>query len=132
MHIPFSSTFVAILVKFAVCQVLSPQGLPNWSTENVCIQSALGYDQISIDDPYIGENIGCQNWDCVCASISYALPILSSVASSFCSGITQDIEQATAALISFCDQLTITPTYSTAAPAATSTTPACKNLRTGI
>lgn len=62
MHIPFSDIFVAVLLaKFALSQVLSPQGLPNWSTESICIQSALSYDQLSIDDPYIGGDIGCEN-----------------------------------------------------------------------
>lgn len=128
MYFPFSGVLVAaLLAKFALCQVLSPQGLPNWSTVNVCIQEALGYDPITIDDPYIGENIGCNNWECICSSLNYALPVLSSAASSFCSGITKDIAQATLALENFCAQLTVTPTFAsftaspTAPPTATAT-----------
>lgn len=108
---------------------------PGFNNMRTCAQLPFG---CLAGCPDVYNQIGCSDVYCVCEHFSLEAPIVSSAASSYCSGNSQDIASATSIFNGFCAQLQVTVTgpqspTATSANAPTSTvTPQATTLITSV
>jgi hypothetical protein len=114
-----SLLFVFLAVTGQITDIVSWPGFGNL---NNCIQQVFGQGYGPGNSYDIRYRLGCgQSWSCVCNSLNLAGPQATSLASTFCSGRTQDIAAATSVLNGFCAQLYVTPSYDTSTAQKTAT-----------
>jgi hypothetical protein len=103
-QIPGRAILSIFLLAFAAAQVTEPNQLPGFNNLNICVQGVFG-GYYGLDRSYLGSDIGCDTWDCVCTSIDAARPVGTSLASRACAGRTSDINAESLVLDEFCAQL---------------------------
>lgn len=104
-----------VFLALTSAQVTDPGLLPGFSNLQGCVQSLF-----SDTGEELLNDIGCDNWFCVCNHFSDAFYTVSTMAISQCNTQAQDVMQATSVLNSFCTQI---PTPSSVSPPAGLTDP---------
>ena len=90
-------------------QFTEPYQVPGFYSLNSCVQGVFG-GQFGLEGSYLGSDIGCNTWGCVCNSLDRAGPVGASLASKACTGRATDIAAETSLLTNFCLQLQATST----------------------
>jgi hypothetical protein len=109
---------------------------PGFNSMRACAQVPFISCIFCADDVY--DQLGCPDVYCVCGHFSLGAPIVSSVASSHCSGNSQDIASATSIFNGFCAQLQVTvtgpqsPTATSANVASSTVIPQATTLVTSV
>jgi hypothetical protein len=118
---PCSIYLIFAISNYAVTilgQYTQPYQVPGFFNLNVCVQGVFG-GQFGLEGSYIGSDIGCNTWDCVCSNLDRAGAAGSSLASQACTGRATDIAAETSLLTGFCLQLHATPTITETSSSAT-------------
>src|ERR1700737_562919 len=91
-----------LLLVLGAAQITDPRQWPGYGDMKSCAQNPIGGCDFC---PDVRSTVGCPTWLCVCQHYAPAISALSSLASSSCSGVQQDIASATSILHGFCAQL---------------------------
>jgi hypothetical protein len=114
-----SVTFaIANYAAVVLGQYTQPYQWPGFSDLDPCVQGVFG-DQFGLDGSYLGSDIGCDTWACVCDNLDRAGAVGSSLVSQACTGDATDIAAETSLLTSFCLQLHATATVVETSSSAT-------------
>src|SRR5947207_5259476 len=96
-----------IFILLAYAQLTSIKHFEGYSDQTTCAQCAFeGCEGRS----YLGSEMGCKGWKCICDRIDIATSVISSLVSRECKATQNDVDSAAAVLTSFCSKNTFPPT----------------------
>lgn len=111
MHFLSIFTFEVMFV-FAAGILTDISQWPGWDDTRDCVKQPFSCSVYGCLN--VWGYLGCHDWNCVCGHFSEEFTMVSSAASSYCSGEQQDVASATSIFNGFCAQYSISITAPTA------------------